>query len=250
MLRVEGSMGATSSQLVMAQQAFVSFCAMARTSASSNPSLVGRLSDGAMYRITRVGISTTMQLWTDQAYGAKAKSGDIYGVCGPEPEYNWTLPPEINYKRFNSYETTDIVREWVETYEKHGRIYTAFHTLAKRVIVLEYIDSYEEREEISSYTGTEEYIRTTSDTGPVGGEFIYINWPRDLSVPQNGIYTMNGAGDEEPQFQVGTDQYHAAVRAHNEREAAKYDAWAIEYQEMYREFEEKFKKWVECRASK
>ena len=46
----------------MAQTAFYKFCASTRLSAAPNPTEIGRLQDGSEYRITTIGVATTMVL--------------------------------------------------------------------------------------------------------------------------------------------------------------------------------------------
>ncbi|MXN31499.1 hypothetical protein [Delftia sp. CH05] len=73
-LRVHGA-PPTQDQLGQAQATFYRFCMQARVSQAPNPVETGRLPDGTAYRIVRVGNSTTMQIWTEEADEGERNSG-------------------------------------------------------------------------------------------------------------------------------------------------------------------------------
>ena len=96
-LRVHGS-PASANQLGMAQAAFYRFCMMARLSVVPNPVEAGRLPDGTAYRIVRIGNSTTMEIWPEDAANER-ESGigitmvDLLGDLVPELTHsNGTSP--------------------------------------------------------------------------------------------------------------------------------------------------------------
>ena len=62
-LRVWGDGQASTMHHAMAQAAFARFCAVARTSQVSNPTEIGRLPDGTIYRISTVSNSSVMEIW-------------------------------------------------------------------------------------------------------------------------------------------------------------------------------------------